>query len=280
MLNFKKRIWIVKQKEKGQLTDQEIADSQNTTRMTVNRLWRTYIERGISALEYGSIGRKADYIASSIKQAILAKREQGYGIRKIEGLLSIDGIKVSHNKIHRVLKEAGKVTPEPKKGRRRKYIKWERNHSNSLWQTDFCWQEKLQCWIIAYLDDHSRFIVGICYTKTATSEVAVQLFDKAKTQYGLPREVLSDRGTQFHAQRGETSSYTEYLKSLGVNHILASVKKPTTCGKLERFWLTHNTERWDFPSLKDFVYYYNFERPHMSLNYLTPYEVYTRDTRV
>lgn len=280
MLNFKKKKWIVEQKRKGNLTDIEIADSQNVTRMTVNRLWRAYKQKGLEALKENSIGRKADEIPENIRKAILDKRKQKYGIRKIEGLLSLDGISISHNKIHRVLREEGLVKPEPKKGRRKKYIRWERNHSNSLWQTDFCWQERLQCWLIAYLDDHSRFIVGVTYTKVATSEIAIKLFDKSWKIYGLPREVLSDRGAQFYANIGGKSGYTKYLESLGVNHILASVKKPTTTGKLERFWLTHNLERWKFSSLQKFIRFYNFKRPHMSLNYLTPYEVYTRDLKV
>lgn len=280
MLNFRKRVWIVKQKEKGHLTDTEIADSQRTTRMTVNNLWKAYKQKGLEALREKPRGRKADEVPETIRKAILEKRNQGRGIRTIEGLLSLDGIKVSHNKIHRVLRQEGLVTPEPKKARRRHYIRWERKHSNSLWQTDFCWQEKLQCWIIAYLDDHSRFIVGATYTKVATAEVAIQVFDKARKQYGLPRETLSDRGTQFYAVIGEKSAFKEHVESFGVTHIYASVKKPTTTGKLERFWLTHNTERWNFNSLQNFIRFYNFKRPHMSLEYLTPYEVYIRDLKV
>ena len=280
MLNFKKKEWIVKQKEKRHLTDIEIANSQNVSRMTVNRLWRAYQNKGLDSLRDNALGRKVDEVPEKIRKAILDKRKLGYGIRKIEGLLNLDGIKISHNKIHRILKEEKLVKPEPKKGRRKKYVRWERHHSNSLWQTDFCWQERLQCWIIAYLDDHSRFIVGIQYTKVATSDVAIKLFDKSCKVYNLPREVLNDRGSQFYANIGGKSGYTKYLESLGVNHILASVKKPTTCGKLERFWLTHNLERWKFCSLQKFVRFYNFKRPHMSLNYLTPYEVYTRDLKV
>lgn len=271
MLNFEKRLWIIKQKKKGVLTDKEIAGSQNVSRMTINKLWRVYQQRGIESLRNKHLGRKADEIPSTVKQAILDKRNLGFGIRKIEGLLALDGIKISHNKIHRVLRRDGLVKPEPKKALRKKYIRWERKHSNSLWQTDFCWQERLQCWIIAYLDDHSRFVVGIQYTKIATTEIAINLFNESVSKYGLPRETLSDRGTQFKEQ------FLSYIQSKGVNHIYASIKKPTTCGKLERFWLTHNKERWNFNSLIDFINYYNFKRQHMSLNYLTPYEVYTRD---
>lgn len=279
MLNFDKKRWIVKEKEKGKLTNQEIADSQRVSERTIQSLWSTYKNKGLEALRERPKGRKADEIPKDIMKEILEKRKQGYGIRAIEGLLFLDGINVSHNKIHRVLRARGLVTPEPKKARRRHYIRWERKHSNSLWQTDFCWQERLQCWIIAYLDDHSRFIVGATYTKVATAEVAINLFDQARKQYGKPRETLSDRGTQFYSVLGGKSSFQQHMESLGIIHIYASIKKPTTCGKLERFWLTHNKERWNFNSLQNFIDFYNCKRPHMSLDYLTPYEVYARDLR-
>ena len=280
MLNFEKRKWIVKQKELGILKDQEIADSQKTTRMTVNNLWRAYKREGLEVLKDKPRGRKVDEIPEETIKAILEKRKQRFGIRTIEALLNKEGIKISHNKIHRILKKEGLVNPEPKKGRRRKYVRWERKHSNSLWQTDFCWQEVKQCWLIAYLDDHSRFIVGAMYTKIATTNIALKLFDKAKDEYGLPREVLSDRGTQFYGSRGGESYYKKYLENLGIKVIYSSVKKPTTTGKIERFWLTHNNEIDNFNSLFEFINYYNYRRPHMSLNYSTPHEVFTRDLKV
>lgn len=277
MLNFEKREWIVKQKIKGEMTNKEIADSQDVTRMTVNRIWRKYCEEGLDALKTKRIGRKPDNIPEKVKKAILQKRNKKYGIRKIEGLLKREGISISHNKIHRFLKEKGMVEKEPKKGLRKKYVRWERDHSNSMWQTDFCWQEKINCWLTAYLDDHSRFIVGIKYIKSATAEESIKLLNESIGKYGSPREILSDRGAQYYAVRGGESYFTKYLQKQGIDHILASVKKPTTTGKLERFWLTHNTERWRFSSLREFVDFYNFERPHMSLDYLTPYEVFLRD---
>ena len=89
MLNFKKRVWIIKQKEKGYLTNQEIANSQNVSRITINNLWKSYKQNGLEVLKEKPLGRKVDDIPATIKQAILDKRNLGYGIRKIEGLLSL-----------------------------------------------------------------------------------------------------------------------------------------------------------------------------------------------
>lgn len=90
--------------------------------MTVNNLWRTYKKEGLEALKDKPRGRKADEIPKEIIKAILEKRKQRFGIRTIEALLKKEGIRISHNKIHKILKEEGLVNPEPKKGRRRRYV--------------------------------------------------------------------------------------------------------------------------------------------------------------
>ena len=52
---------------------------------------------------------------------------------------------------------------EPKKWHRKKWIRYEREHSNSLWHVD--WHEIKDprwkgLWLIVYEDDSSRFIIG------------------------------------------------------------------------------------------------------------------------
>lgn len=278
MLNFDKRKWIINQLNKGASVTY-IARAQSVSRRAIYDLQKEYTDKGVSALQPKQIGRPEQQLPLSLRQRIIDLRKEGHGIRRIEGLLKLDGIEVSHNKIHKLLARLKLVVPEPKKARRNNYIRWERNHSNSLWQTDFCWVEKLECWLCAWLDDHSRFVPIAKYLTEATTDNVLNLFEKAAGKYGYPRETLSDRGAQFYAMRSETSRFVEHMKSKKVGHIFASIKKPTTCGKLERFWGTHNTERWNFSSLEKFINHYNYKRPHMSLDYLTPYKVYTRDMK-
>lgn len=277
MLILKKKLWIIKQKEKGELNDSEIAASQKITRRHVQRIWSGYKREGLDFLGEKPGGRKPTETPEQILKEILTLRKEGYGIRRINGLLEQQGIHVSIKRIHNELKKLNLVNPEPKKGRRYNYIKWERKHSNSLWQTDYCWISRLECWLTAWLDDHSRLVASAEYVTEATTENALRIFEKGVRKFGLPRETLSDRGTQYYPNLGETSRFLEHMHSRNVKHIYASIKKPTTCGKLERWWRTHNDERWEFSSLRTFVNHYNQKRPHMSLNYLTPYEVWKRD---
>jgi len=270
---------MIKQYDKG-MSVADICRVQKVTRKVFYELKNRYDRYGLSALQDKPKGRPKEEVPENIKKLVIKEKKQtGYGIRKIEGTLNKKGIHIPHNKIHEILSNAGLVEHNPKKGKRYNYIRWERKHSNSLWQTDFCWIEKLSCWLCAWLDDHSRFITAAEYMSEATTENVLDLFDKATKKYGFPRETLSDRGSQFYAVRGESSRFFDYMDSKGIKHIYASVKKPTTCGKLERWWGTHNRERWNFSSLRKFVNYYNFKRPHMSLNWYTPYAVYMRDMK-
>lgn len=278
MLNFNKRKWIINQLNKGTSVTY-ISRAQSISRQTIYGLKQLYESKGLPALQSKQVGRPEEQLSLSIRRKIIRLRNEGHGIRRIEGLLKLDGIQVSHNKIHRLLTRLNLVVHEPKKARRNNYIRWERKHSNSLWQTDFCWIEKLGCWLCGWLDDHSRFVPVAEYLTEATSDNVIKLFEKGARKFGYPEQTLSDRGTQFYSNLGETCRFLEHMRSKGVEHIYASVKKPTTCGKLERFWGTHNTERWNFSSLDKFLDYYNYKRPHMSLSYSTPYKVYIKDMK-
>ncbi len=279
MLNYQKRLWMIKQYNKG-LSVAYICRAQKVTRKVFYTLKEVYDKYGLSALQDKQVGRPKQDIPKDITNLVLkTKKQTGFGVRKIEGILGLKGIHIPHNKIHKILSKANLVEHNPKKGKRYHYIRWERNHSNSLWQTDFCWVSKLDCWLCGWLDDHSRFITSADYITEATTDEAIRIFEKGAKKHGYPRQTLSDRGAQFYANLGETCRFLEYMKSKKVGHIYASIRKPTTCGKLERFWGTHNRERWNFTSLRKFLNYYNYKRPHMSLSWYTPHAVYMRDMK-
>ena len=52
---------------------------------------------------------------------------------------------------------------------------------------------------------------------------------------------------------------------------------PTTTGKIERWFGTYDREAWRFETLDDFLFYYNQVRPHQSLDYEKPKEVFLGD---
>ena len=76
----------------------------------------------------------------------------------------------------------------------------------------------------------------------------------------------------------ERSWLTAHLEAHGVEHILqhilGSIGKPTTQGKTECFWQTFELYYPRFNDGTEFLEHYNYVRPHRSLNFLTPAEVY------
>jgi len=203
----------------------------------------------------------------TIVESILKEREEHKcGCEKLAIILN----DVSHMSVYRVLVRFGKI----KKGKviRRRWRFFERKHPNSMWQIDIkTISEKDSSYSVSMIDDHSRFIVNCeLYDHVPTMEDILSQLEVAINEYGKPREILTDHGAQFYAMRGGVSSFDMALDGLGIKHILAAIRKPTTIGKVERWHRTLKDELlvrveslYEFKRrLKDFVEYYNFKRPH------------------
>ena len=131
--------------------------------------------------------------------------------------------------------------------------------------------------MISYQDDHSRFVTGSMKIWDPTGENAMLLLDRAVKRYGFPKQILTDQGTQFKPARGEVSAFDRHCGELEIEHITASARRPTTCGKIEAFHKAHELESHLFKEHWSFIRYYNYTRPHEGINYLTPAEIYLKD---
>ncbi len=199
---------------------------------------------------------------------------------KIEGYLKNYGgedvIAVGHNAIHRILIGAGLNNPieAPRKvwGKRR----FERPYSNSLWQSDFKMTET-DDWMVSYLDDHSRYVPGSEIHYNPTSEHAIHLLEDCIHEHGKPDQILTDQGTQYHPTRGDLSTFTEFCNGNGIEHIMASKRRPSTIGKIEAFHKAYGLEAWMFKNHQEFIHYWNYQRPHQGTGYLYPADIYFID---
>ena len=134
-------------------------------------------------------------------------------------------------------------------------------------------------WMISYLDDHSRFVPGSEIHHDPTGEHAINLLEDCIRQYGKPDQILTDQGTQFHPARGDVSAFTEFCTGKGIEHIKASIRRPSTIGKIEVFHKAYDNEAWMFNSHQEFIHYWNYERPHQGIRYLYPADIYFRDLK-
>jgi transposase InsO family protein len=86
---------------------------------------------------------------------------------------------------------------------------------------------------------------------------------------------LDKRGAS-NIGRGE-SSFEVHCISNKIKHILGGISKPATLGKIERWFRNYDQEHAKFQLHRKFIEHHNYQRPHMSLNYKTPAEVYFTD---
>src|SRR2546428_4881805 len=161
--------WILRQKEKG-VRNRTIAGSMNVSVRRVQELWSAYSATG-SVPELKRPGRRR-VEPSDEEKGLIAKAYGEYrrGALMLERVIAvIYGAHIPHNRIHRVMKSMGLAKDEPRKQVRKKWIRYERRYSNSLWHTDWTLIEG-KGRLIAYLDDASRFVVVHGLFPEATSE--------------------------------------------------------------------------------------------------------------
>lgn len=278
---LRRRRWIVRRRLEGwKITD--IASALRVSEKTVDRWCAVYRKERWEGLQVKSRAPHRYYKTpqGTVNVILELRRSKRWGPSKIEGYLRnyrAEGTRpVSHGTIHRVLIEAGLNNPIPRPRRVWRKSRFQREHSNSLWQADYKLTDQDE-WMISYLDDHSRFLSGSRIHHNPTAEHAIRLLEEAMRQYGKPKQVLTDRGTQFYPARGGVSEFTEFCSGNGIEHIVTSVRRPSTIGKIEAFHKAYVCEAWMFPTHQEFIHYWNYERPHQGISYLYPADVYFRD---
>ena len=232
-------------------------------------------------------GPKGSRVHELTKRTILMlkKANPEWGCQRISDmLLRGPALPASPAAVARVLHEAGyemeEVTTRPHPDKVRSF---ERAVANQLWQTDlFTFTLKRQnrrVYLVAFMDDHSRFITGYGLHASQSSAMVLEIVRAAIAAYGTPQEMLTDNGSQYVTWRG-TSAFRREMDKRGIKHIVAKPQRPQTLGKIERFWGTlwrDCLETSVFVDLEDarrrighFIDYYNFQRPHQGIEGLVP----------
>ncbi len=231
-LNQQKILWIIREIEKGRSMS-TIARIQGITRARVWQIWNEYLSTG-EIPELKKPGRKRKEISDEEKKLVLEKYDQyKLGPLALESRIERDtGIHIPHNRIYKIMLEGGLIMENPRKKRQRKYVRFERKHSMSLWQGDWKYLDN-GTWLIAFLDDASRRIMCYGVFDNATTENTISVLKKGFEEYGRPREIMTDHGTQFVSSRTDKKGYSrhkfgEFLEENGIKHILARIHHPQT----------------------------------------------------
>lgn len=117
--------------------------------------------------------------------------------------------------------------------------RFEAEHPNDLWQTDIMGKIAFFnlgiLYLIATLDDHSRFVPAGRWFRTQGKIHVFQIWYESLSRWGVPNAMLQDQGSQYKARtRFGTTDYEWYAAQLNIHLIWA---KSAQCkGKIERFW--------------------------------------------
>jgi len=228
-----------------------------------------------------------------IEKLIIETRQErpGWGARKIHAYLSRKGEHMPCIRtVNNILKRNGLISLEASQARR-PFKRFEREHSNDLWQADFkgdiLMADGNKCYPLGIIDDHSRYALLIepKHNQKGVLHNFIQTFQK----YGLPQSILTDNGSTFS---GFNRGYTQFERALMDQDILpihGRVYHPQTQGKIERFYRSMVDELLKFHRLQNFGeaielleqwrLIYNHERPHEALGDRCPAQIYTPSER-
>ena len=235
--------WIVRTNRNGTTENKDIARIMGISVRWVQKLCKKYKNIAISEIRYpASMGRPGMGLPGRREHAQVlsnynTKRRSAVRLEKI--IKKHTGIHITHRTVYRILKDEELVETQPAKAKQRKWVRYERRYSNSMWHTDYK-QLPDGRWFVSYMDDASRFLVGFGVFDAATSENAIAVLRQAIKKYGTPAQILTDHGSQFYAnekaesKRGVSGFETE-LVNLGIKQVMARIRHPQTNGKIERF---------------------------------------------
>jgi transposase len=109
-------------------------------------------------------------------------------------------VTVSPATVHRVLRRAGLITPQPQKRPRSSYIRFEADQPNETWQADFTHYPLTggdDSEILSWLDDHARYALSLTAHHRVTGPIVVDTFLAAVDRHGAPASTLTDNAMVF-----------------------------------------------------------------------------------
>jgi len=226
---------------------------------------------------------------------VIRRRQPMIGTRKLHRLLKVKlrskGIKIGRDGLGNLLRDHNLLI-----NKKRKYVRTtqsyhrfrtyknlikdlEMTRSNQVFVSDITYLDTLAgfCYLALITDAYSRKIVGYSVSQSLSIEFCLDALRQALKDVKAPDKLIhhSDRGIQYCSH-----IYVELLKKNKVNismteenHVYENALAERVNGILKQeFMLGETLTSFAIAKelVKESVKIYNEERPHMSINYLTP----------
>lgn len=213
-----------------------------------------------------------------------------YGARKITDRLQHRGYCVNKKRISRLMAKMGleAIYPKPNLSKRnpehRIYPYLLRNLTidrvNQVWSTDITYIRTQGgfVYLVAVIDWHSRYVLSWELSNSLDTNFCLTALEKALSQ-GIPEIFNTDQGVQF-----TSNDFINILKSYEIKISMDGRGRALDNIFVERLWRSVKYEDIYirgysnmievYRGLQAYFKFYNDERPHQSLGYQTPAEVY------
>ena len=215
-----------------------------------------------------------------------------FGYRKIlRQLRREDGLEIGKKRVIRLMHEMNiqAVYPKPnlsksdKKALKLPYLLKNLNidHSNQVWAIDITYIKlgRSHMYLTAIIDWYTRYIVGYELSDTLETAPVLKAVGDAIGKYGNPEIINSDQGSQF-----TSDEYKTFLKDNGVKQSMDGKARWVDNVRIERWFRSlkceliyindFNTPRELRQAIGEYVHFYNYERPHESLEYKYPSDIF------
>jgi len=197
------------------------------------------------------------------------------------------GFAVSESTLYRILRREGLVKSQEVQlvAVNEYHTKTTRPHQ--MWATDASYFRVIgwgYYYLVTVMDDYSRFILAWKLQKDMSANSLIEVIQEAVDVTGMTDVPVEDR-TRLLSDNGAgyvSRTFREYLRLVGIGHILAAPYHPQTNGKLERYHQSIKREVNQIPyelpgqlerAIADFVDYYNYRRYHKALGNVAPADV-------
>ena len=213
-----------------------------------------------------------------------------YGYRRICAVLRREGHAVNPKRIRTLMRNMGLQAIYPKRrlsignAKHKKYPyllkSVEITHSDQVWSSDITYIRlpKGFCYLTAVMDWYSRRVISWELSNTLDADFCVSALDEALLA-GTPEIFNSDQGSQY-----TSAEFTGRLLAKGISISMDGKGRAFDNILTERLWRTVKYEEVflkEYGSMAEakkdlarFFGWYNEERPHQSLGYQTPDEMY------
>ncbi len=213
-----------------------------------------------------------------------------YGWPRMTVYLNNQGYAVNHKRVQRLMQKMGiqAIYPKPSLSQAHPGHKvypyllrgLEITRPNQVWSTDITYIPMRNgfMYLVAIIDWYSRYVLTWQLSNTLDSTFCVDALQQA-LQVARPDIFNTDQGAQFTAV-----AFTSVLEKAAIQISMDGKGRALDNILIERFWRSvkyedvylkcYDTVPALFTGLTHYFTFYNQERPHQSLGYRTPAEVY------